>query len=225
MEWTTVQAWTQEMKQLRSQPYTVESITLLLAMVSTMVAIYVADRLWQNAADRVYLIQKLDKRNGKNISGCGVLGLPTVKSLNSSCGMFGLICLFGTQAAVEPSMCDGLTVDQIIASEWSILDEDESDWKSHAAAIAQSIHLIKKRLQWKKLLIRLDMLSMEVNKPDLWNDPVHAGKICRKHGSLLGKMKEVQAFERELLEHVDMVKLAREENDAELESVGFQYFS
>ncbi|KAM0955769.1 hypothetical protein TB2_023690 [Malus domestica] len=38
-------------------------------------------------------------------------------------------------------------------------------------------------------------------------------------------MKEVQAFERELLEHVDMVKLAREENDAELESVGLQYFS
>ncbi|KAM0990393.1 hypothetical protein ACFX2I_008926 [Malus domestica] len=271
MEWTTVQAWTQEMKQLRSQPYTVESITLLLAMVSTMVAIYVADRLWQNAADR-NLPNPIGRRNildsgfssfspntskipsgslqnptffssifvtgskplalsfgnvvsGKNISGCGVLGLPTVKSLNSSCGMFGLICLFGTQAAVEPSMCDGLTVDQIIASEWSILDEDESDWKSHAAAIAQSIHLIKKRLQWKKLLIRLDMLSMEVNKPDLWNDPVHAGKICRKHGSLLGKMKEVQAFERELLEHVDMVKLAREENDAELESVGFQYFS
>ncbi|XP_068341657.1 peptide chain release factor PrfB2, chloroplastic-like [Pyrus communis] len=156
--------------------------------------------------------------SGKNISGCGVLGLPTVKSLYSGRGRFGLVCLFGTQAAVEPSTCDGLTVDRIIASEWPILDEDESDWKSHAAAIAQSIHLIKKRLQWKKLLVRLDMLSAEVNKPDLWNDPVNAGKISREHGSLLGKMKEVQAFERELLEHVDMVKLAREENDAELES-------
>ncbi|KAM1306450.1 hypothetical protein ACFX2H_008834 [Malus domestica] len=109
MEWTTVQAWTQEMEQLRSQPYIVESITLLLAMVSTMVAIYVTDRLWQDAADRVYLIQKLDKRNGKNISGCGVLGLPTVKSLYSGCGRFGLICLFGTQAVVESSTCDGLT--------------------------------------------------------------------------------------------------------------------
>ncbi|KAB2634675.1 peptide chain release factor 1-like [Pyrus ussuriensis x Pyrus communis] len=156
--------------------------------------------------------------SGKNISGCGVLGLPTVKSLYSGRGRFGLVCLFGTQAAVEPSTCDGLTVDRIIASEWPILDEYESDWKSHAAAIAQSIHLIKKRLQWKKLLVRLDMLSAEVNKPDLWNDPVHAGKISREHGSLLGKMKEVQTFERELLEHVDMVKLAREENDTELES-------
>lgn len=70
-----------------------------------------------------------------------------MKSLYSGRGMFGLVCLFGTQAAVEPSTCDGLTVDRIIASEWPILDEDESDWKSHAAAIAQSIHLIKKRLQ------------------------------------------------------------------------------
>lgn len=74
-------------------------------------------------------------------------------------------------------------------------------------------------------MVRLDLLSAEVNKPDLWNDPVHAGKISREHGSLMGKMKEVKAFERELLEHIDMVKLAREENDGELESVGPQYFS
>ncbi|KAM1164597.1 hypothetical protein ACFX2G_024568 [Malus domestica] len=186
---------------------------LLLAMVSTMVTIYVAGQLWQDAADK-NLPNPIGRRNildsgfssfspntskissgslqnpnfsssifvtgskplalsfgnavsGKNISGCGVLGLPTVKSLYSGCGRFGLICLFGTQAAVKPSTCDGLTVDRIIASEWLILDEDESDWKSHAAAIAQSIHLIKKHLQWKKLLIKLDMLSAEVNKPDL----------------------------------------------------------
>ncbi|KAM2740206.1 hypothetical protein EV2_034230 [Malus domestica] len=141
-----------------------------------------------------------------------------VRSLYSSRGSFELVCLFGTQAAVEPSTCDGLTIDRIVASESPILDENESDWKSHAAAIALSTHLIKKRLQWKKLLVRLEMLSAEVNKPDLWNDTVHAGKISRQHGSLLGKMQEVQAFERELLEHIDVVKLAREENDAELES-------
>lgn len=75
------------------------------------------------------------------------------------------------------------------------------------------------------MLVRLDMLSVELNKPDLWNDPVHAGKISREHGSLMGKTKEVKAFEQELLEHVDMIKLAREENDVELESVGSQYFS
>lgn len=34
-----------------------------------------------------------------------------------------------------------------MASNWTILDESESDWRSHAAAVAQSIHLIKKRLK------------------------------------------------------------------------------
>ncbi|XWS58104.1 hypothetical protein CRYUN_Cryun08bG0006100 [Craigia yunnanensis] len=67
-------------------------------------------------------------------------------------------------------------------------------------------------------MVRLDLLSAELNKPELWNDPVHAGKISHEHGSLMGKMKEVKAFEQELLEHIDMIKLAREENDTELES-------
>ncbi|KAK8698042.1 hypothetical protein V6N13_114174 [Hibiscus sabdariffa] len=125
---------------------------------------------------------------------------------------------FGYQAAMEPCTSDGLTVDGIASSKWTIIEESESDWKSHAAAIAQSIQVIKRRLQWKKLMVRLDLLSAELDKPDLWNDPVHAGKISREHGSLMGKMKEVKAFEQELLEHIDMIKLAREENDTDLES-------
>lgn len=108
----------------------------------------------------------------------------------------------------------------IIGSQWTILDATESDWKSHASAIAHSIHLIKKRLQWKKLVVRLGLLSSQLDKPDLWDDPVRAGRISREHSSLMGKMKEVKAFEQQLLEHIDMIKLAREENDADLESVG-----
>lgn len=106
----------------------------------------------------------------------------------------------------------------IIGSQWTILDATESDWKSHASAIAHSIHLIKKRLQWKKLVVRLGLLSSQLDKPDLWDDPVRAGRISREHSSLMGKMKEVKAFEQQLLEHIDMIKLAREENDADLES-------
>lgn len=52
-----------------------------------------------------------------------------------------------TQAAVEASTSDGLTVDGILSNQWMILDASEGDWKSHATAIAQSINLIKKRLQ------------------------------------------------------------------------------
>lgn len=50
-------------------------------------------------------------------------------------------------AATQHSTSDGLTVEGILANNWNILDENESDWKSHATAIAQSIHLIKRRLQ------------------------------------------------------------------------------
>ena len=72
-------------------------------------------------------------------------------------------------------------------------------------------------------MVRLNILSAQLNKPDLWDDPVHAGKISREHGLLMGKMKEVRILEQELLEHIDMIKLAREENDAELESVGSRF--
>ncbi|XP_028792896.1 peptide chain release factor PrfB2, chloroplastic [Neltuma alba] len=128
------------------------------------------------------------------------------------------IRFWGSQTLSEQSTSDGLTVDGILANNWAILDENEGDWKSHAAAVAQSIHLIKRRLQWRKLMVRLYFLSAELNKQDLWDDPVHASKISREHGSLIGKMKEVNALEQELLENIDMIKLAREENDEDLES-------
>ncbi|ONK67582.1 uncharacterized protein A4U43_C05F1530 [Asparagus officinalis] len=118
----------------------------------------------------------------------------------------------------DPRTSDGMTVDAIAAKGWAILEEGEGDWKSHAAAVAQSIRLIKKRLQWKKMIGRLEQLTMVVNKPDLWDDPTFAGSVSREHGGLMSKMKEVNGFEQELLEHIDMLKLAREENDEELES-------
>lgn len=89
-------------------------------------------------------------------SRCGVLEnrvsgfSSTVKISLDSCGGFvplSFFHLFSTQTAIDPSTSDGLTVEKIIANDWTILDESENDWKSHAAAIAQSIYLIKKRLQ------------------------------------------------------------------------------
>lgn len=73
------------------------------------------------------------------------------------------------------------------------------------------------------MIVRLEVLSVQLDKPDLWDDPVRAGKISREHGSLMSRMKEVKAFEQELLEHIDMIKLAREEDDADLKSVGPQF--
>ncbi|PHT98691.1 Peptide chain release factor PrfB2, chloroplastic [Capsicum chinense] len=124
---------------------------------------------------------------------------------------------FSSEPVIEPTTTDGLTVEGIIAKNWNIVDDTENDWKSHASSIAQSVHLIKKRLKWKRLMDRLEVLSAQLNKADLWDDPVHAGKISREHGSLMNKVEDVMAIEQELVEHIDMIKLAQEENDPELE--------
>ncbi|CAL5402058.1 unnamed protein product [Camellia sinensis] len=156
----------------------------------------------------------------KHFTGSSLISVGNSKlSSGSDLGLLNSIHfrLFSSQVAVEPSTSDGLTVEGIIANQWPILEESESDWKSHASAIAQSIHLIKKRLQ-----TRSELLSSQLDKPDLWDDPVRAGRISREHGSLIGKMKEVKAFEQELLEHIEMIKLSREESDADLESESFK---
>ncbi|KAL5996372.1 Peptide chain release factor PrfB2, chloroplastic [Asimina triloba] len=127
---------------------------------------------------------------------------------------------FNSQAIALPELAtsDGLTVDDIVAHSWPVLDESESDWKSHAAAVAQSIQRIKKRLRWRKMVLRVAQLSAELDKAEIWDDPVYAGRVSREHGMCVGKMKEINGLEQQLLEHIDMVKLAREENDGELES-------
>ncbi|KAL0919089.1 hypothetical protein M5K25_011162 [Dendrobium thyrsiflorum] len=127
---------------------------------------------------------------------------------------------FSTSAGAvvsDPKTSDGMTVAAIVAKRWPILDESEGDWKSHAAVIAQSIQLIKKRLQWKKMMIRLEQLSVALDKPDLWDDPTYASRISREHGGLMSKMREVNGLEQELLEFIDLLKLAREEHDNQLE--------
>ncbi|KAL7237657.1 hypothetical protein ACSBR2_003876 [Camellia fascicularis] len=86
----------------------------------------------------------------KNFTGSSLISVGNSKlSSGSDLGLLNSIHfrLFSSQVAVEPSTSDGLTVEGIIANQWPILEESESDWKSHASAIAQSIHLIKKRLQ------------------------------------------------------------------------------
>ena len=70
-----------------------------------------------------------------------------------SCPLLGPIRWFSSPAPVveAPRTADGLTVDSIADKGWTILAESESDWRSHAAAVAQSIRLIKKRLKVQSL--------------------------------------------------------------------------
>ena len=74
-------------------------------------------------------------------------------------------------------------------------------------------------VQWGWILERTKQLAVVLEKPDLWDDPVFAGRVSREHGELMGKIKSVNQFEQELIEHIEMLRLAREENDNELEMV------
>ncbi|XP_078160275.1 peptide chain release factor 2 isoform X2 [Carex rostrata] len=90
----------------------------------------------------------------------------------------------------EPTTSDGLTLEGIASKGWTILDEGESDWRSHAAAIAQSVQLIKKRLQ--ELVEHIDMLRLarEENDKDLEEESMRALADMRKNA----KEKELEAL-------------------------------
>lgn len=98
---------------------------------------------------------------------------------------------------------------------WQIHEEDDSDWRSHAAAIARSIQLIKARLQWKELVSRLQQLDVELARPDVWQDAGRAAQCSRERGTLAGRLTAVDDMENELLEHVGLAELAHEENDTQ----------
>lgn len=74
-------------------------------------------------------------------------------------------------------------------------------------------------VQWGWILERTKQLAVVLERPDLWEDPVFAGRVSREQGELMGKIKSVNQFQQELIEHIEMLRLAREENDNELEMV------
>lgn len=83
--------------------------------------------------------------------------------VSSGNGFVSMTRPLSSEAVAVAATCDGLTVERIIANQWPILDENESDWKSHAAAIAQSIQVIKRRLQVKIQTFKLPIVL------DKWN--------------------------------------------------------
>ncbi|KAK3147467.1 hypothetical protein QOZ80_3BG0282710 [Eleusine coracana subsp. coracana] len=147
-------------------------------------------------------------------------GLPTTAVATLLCGEPARLFSSSSTAAVAavPMTADGLTVDSIGSKGWTILPEAESDWRSHAAAVAQSVKVIKKRLKWGSIIERAKQMALVLERPDLWDDPVFAGRVSREHGELMGRIKSVNQFEQELIEHIEMLRLAREENDNALET-------
>ncbi|KAJ7567732.1 hypothetical protein O6H91_01G004300 [Diphasiastrum complanatum] len=127
----------------------------------------------------------------------------------------GSVCYSTQPLHVDHEEKDGAAA--VAARGWQIAEESVSDWRGHAAAIARSLQLIKARLRWKEVLSQLQKLEMELERPDLWQDPQRATTCSQECGSLSAKVEEIKGIERQLLEHVGMAELAREENDTQIE--------
>lgn len=128
---------------------------------------------------------------------------------------------FSTPAFSEDSLFEadeGLKAEDIIGRGWQITEDSESDWRSHAAAVARSLQLIKGRMRWKEMLFRIKELDSVMENPDLWQDPELAAKHSRERGALMSRMKAVKQLEVGLAEHVGLAELAREEGDFQVEA-------
>ncbi|MCO5577902.1 hypothetical protein L7F22_031737 [Adiantum nelumboides] len=108
--------------------------------------------------------------------------------------------------------------DNIAARGWQIHEDSESDWRSHAAAVARSLQLIKCRMRWQETVMRVKQLDKVLENPDLWQDPDSAAKHSRERGAVALRLKSVRQLEVDLAEHVGLAELAREENDHQVEA-------
>lgn len=108
----------------------------------------------------------------------------------------------------------------VAARGWQIVEEKESDWKSHAAAVANSVGFIKSRMQWGNAMARLKGLEAELERSNIWDDPVAAAKCLRERGSLVAKVQSLREIEAQLVEQVEMAELAHEDNDSQMQAVG-----
>ncbi|KAI5078240.1 hypothetical protein GOP47_0005911 [Adiantum capillus-veneris] len=119
----------------------------------------------------------------------------------------------------DPSTWEGANeTDNIAARGWQINEDSESDWRSHAASAARSLQLIKCRMRWKEMLVRVKQLDKILENPDLWQDPNSAAKHSRERGAVASRLKSFRQLEVDLAEHVGLAELAHEENDHQVEA-------
>ncbi|MEQ8665931.1 MAG: peptide chain release factor 2 [Rhodospirillales bacterium] len=82
--------------------------------------------------------------------------------------------------------------------------------------IKQSIELLRRHLDYDQALRRLDELNTLAEDGNLWNDPDKAQAIMRERDSLDKAIAEIDAFESDLNDNVEMIELAEVEGEQAL---------
>ncbi|MDR3326298.1 MAG: peptide chain release factor 2 [Rhodospirillaceae bacterium] len=79
--------------------------------------------------------------------------------------------------------------------------------------INQSIELLKRHLDWKNAISRLNQLTIDSNNHNLWNDIVIAQKVMRELTHLEQSINVVHNIEHKRDDFLDLIKLGEMEND------------
>ncbi|MBT4355073.1 MAG: peptide chain release factor 2 [Rhodospirillaceae bacterium] len=82
-----------------------------------------------------------------------------------------------------------------------------------ADEIRQSIELLRRHLDWDRSTLRLSELNALASAPEFWEDPIKAQEIMRERTYLEKSLGDLSAFDRDLQDTIELIKLGEEEGD------------
>ena len=88
--------------------------------------------------------------------------------------------------------------------------------QNNVDAIARSVALLKRRLDWETAAHRLEEFDAMIEDPTLWDDPARAQKLMRDRQALKDGIDGIEALQREAADHVEMIGMGEAEGDAEI---------
>ncbi|HWA01164.1 MAG TPA: peptide chain release factor 2 [Caulobacterales bacterium] len=88
-----------------------------------------------------------------------------------------------------------------------------ADIQTLADGVAQSVALLRRRLDWDQANVRLDELNALVENPNFWGDPAKAQKLMRERNKLASAIDNIRSLERDLADSTELAELAEAEGD------------
>ncbi|MGB3406990.1 MAG: peptide chain release factor 2 [Jannaschia sp.] len=91
-----------------------------------------------------------------------------------------------------------------------------SEVQNNVEAIAKSVALLKRRLDWETAPHRLEEFNAMIEDPTLWDDPERAQTLMRDRQMLMDSIEGIEALERDTSDNVEMIELGDLEGDKDI---------
>ncbi|SDZ28145.1 bacterial peptide chain release factor 2 (bRF-2) [Jannaschia faecimaris] len=88
--------------------------------------------------------------------------------------------------------------------------------QNNVDAIAKSVALLKRRIDWETAPHRLEEFNAMIEDPTLWDDPERAQQLMRDRQALMDGIEGIEALERDTSDNVEMIEMGEMEDDAEI---------